>query len=51
MNVEHDLVKIDPVNFKMVEISEFIPPPLGKMTYLDFNILYHVHLIEQQEDV
>lgn len=33
-----------------MEISEFIPPPIGNMTYLDFSILYHVHLIEKKED-
>ena len=29
------------------EITDFLAPPVGSMSYKEFNILYHVHLIPE----
>ncbi len=39
---------MDPKNYKYEDLAEFVPPPIGKMTFHDFNILYHIKVNEKQ---
>jgi hypothetical protein len=39
---------VDPKNYKYEDLAEFVPPPIGKMTFHDFNILYHIKVNEKQ---